>query len=484
MIGLAGAMAACALAGEAMNRIGEPRPGLDEAGPVPMAVSALVAAMAGGTAWLWSRGAPEATFGRKHAALTVAAIWIGTGIFGALPFVFDAGMSPADAIFETVSGFTTTGATVVPSIETQLSRTLLLWRSLTQWLGGMGIVVLFVAVMPNLGVGAKHLFRNEVPGPTADSLQPRIAETGQVLWAIYAGFTLVLIALLWLAGMGPFEAVCHALTCMATGGFSTRDASIGAFQSPLIEGVLTVGMLLAGVNFGLYYALWVSRSWRGVWQSSELRAYAWIVGLSTLAITAGIASAHGGSWLQGFRYASFMVATSITSTGYGSEVISYNFDYPPASLALIVFLMFFGGMTGSTAGGLKIARVALLSKMAMAHLRRSLRPSVVQVVRMSRKPVPDSVLNEVAAFTAVYFGFLALGILVISAVEGAPVPTAFGVMLTSLSNMGPAPFHLEVDNFAGWTDFTKLFTALSMILGRLEFFTLLVMLLPEFWRRG
>lgn len=489
--GMAAFMLICAFSGVLMEVAGYHRP-VDEWGTEAMLFASL--ATFGAAALMWRVGSaidPQRGMSRRDATLAVALIWFGAGIFGGLPFVLGAGLSPADAFFEAESGFTTTGATILADIEGTLSRPLLLWRSLIQWLGGMGVVVLFVAVFPNLGVGGKHMFRSEVPGPTAEGLVPRIRETSMVLWGIYAAITLLEIVVLWVIGatitppsgavqMDLFQSICHGLTTMSTGGFSPLNASVAGFQSPLIETVIAVFMLVGGVNYALYHGLLTTRSWRVLLRSGEFRMYVVMVAISVLLLTLLVLDHHEQHPGQALRYALFQVATMVTSTGY---VTDDYMAYPPPGLGLLLVLMFVGAMSGSTAGGIKVSRILLLGKTTWAQIRRSVRPSVVVSVRMSRKSVPQAVLTEVAVFFFVYMLFLMGGVLLVAYTDGTPIPTGFGAMLTTLSNMGPAPFYLEADHFAAYSDVAKLWFSFAMILGRLEFFTLLALLLPDFWSR-
>ncbi|MFT7518405.1 MAG: trk system potassium uptake protein TrkH [Kiritimatiellia bacterium] len=530
-LGLGFAMLVCMAAGPLLA-LTESTPTNTNQSFVAMAASAVITLAVGGALWFHGRKAGTIPLGRREAILVVAVIWLFCGLFGGLPYILGAGMSPANAFFEAVSGFTTTGATVCgpsisqdavgacPSVE-GLSRPVLLWRSLTQWLGGMGIVVLFVAVFPTIGVGGKHMYRSEVPGPEAGGLRPRIAETSIVLWRIYAVFTLAQVVMLKLFGMSWFDSVNHAFTTMSTGGFSTLDSSLGGFtavsnpdigmqtglwadwQGLGIEWTVVVFMLIAGVNFSLYFAMLRYRSVKVFWRSLEFRVYIGIVVISTLTIFASLFAWNSTIWhepltwsgvardaLQYFRDALFMVATTITSTGYGAGVTSYT-KYPAMALSTMLLLMFIGGSAGSTAGGIKVSRVILLTKMSWGQIRKSFRPSVVHVVRMGRKAIDSAIIADVAAFFVIYMACLAGGVLALSLIEDLSVAKAFGAMLTSLSNMGPAPFHnigdesfiSVTDNFGGYGAASKYVLSLAMILGRLEFFTLLALLLPDFWKR-
>ena len=480
VIGIGIAMLLCAVVGlttSIFSKQGDTTEDWSQA--LALVASAIVAALAGvGLRW-YGRNAEVAALTRREAIFAVAVIWGASGLFGGLPYLFAAHMSPVDSLFEAVSGFTTTGATVITDIESRLRRPLLLWRSGTQWLGGMGIVVLFVAIFPNVGVGAKFMFRGEAPGAIAEGLQPRIADTSSFLWRVYLALTLLQMGLLWLLGMTPFESLCHAFTTMSTGGFSTRDASIAAFESPAIEMVIAVFMLIAGTNFGLYYAAIRGRSLRSFARSVEFRVYLLLIAVSTAVLTIAITPLHG-SVLQGFRYAFFQVTTFITSTGYGTDAYM---RYPPVALTIILLLMFIGGSSGSTAGGIKVERIVLLAKLGLAQIRATFRPNVIQVIRMDRKRVAAPVLSDVAVFFVVFMGCVAFCVLVVALVESIPVAASFGATLTCLSNMGPAPFHVGADNFAAYSPVSKLLFAVAMILGRLEFFTVFALFIPDFWKR-
>ncbi len=484
LYGLAAAIAVCGLAGVLFQAVGYARPGIDEGSVLNLFGSALVTLGFG--AVLHRLGTPMevADLTRRDAIVLTSAIWVAASIFGALPYILDAGMHPIDAIFEAASGFTTTGATVVGDIEGTLSRPVLLWRSLTQWLGGMGIVVLFVAIFPRVGAGGKKMFKAEVPGPSASGLVPRIAETATWLYGMYLGLTAAETLLLGVLGMPWFEALCHAFTTVSTGGFSTRDASVGAFGNPAFEVVISLFMLAAGVNFGLYYgALRAGRLSLFV-RSPEFRAYVAIVCVTVLVFTVmnrggtagGEIEARG--WLESGRYALFTTATFVTSTGYGIE------DYmafPSPSLGLVVVLMLVGGCAGSTAGGIKVSRVLLVFETLRAQVRRAVRPNVVHVVRMDGRQVDQQLLLEVSAFIALYFASLGLGTWLVALLEAIPLEQAFGATLTTISNMGPAPWYAGADNFVEYGPTTKLLFSYAMVLGRLEFTTLLALVVRDVW---
>jgi trk system potassium uptake protein TrkH len=462
VLGIGVMIALCAGVGMLWDRFA-PDPVRPQGGAAALALSAIIVSTVGLAAFLYGKRYVSERITRREATLAVSLIWLAAGVCGAVPFMLGAGMSAPDSFFEAVSGLTTTGATVVTDIEGTLSRPLLLWRSLIQWLGGMGIVVLFVAVFPNLGAGGKHMFRGEVPGTSAEGLRPRIAETSFALWKLYGLLTLIEIALLKVLGLDLFDAVCHAFTTMSTGGFSTLDSSVGGFNRPAIEYVIACFMLIGSVNYGLYYGLLRSGSWRGLLRNIEFRSYVAIVAVAVVVLTILNLSVHE-EILTSFRYSFFMVATTISSTGYGTD------DYSAYS-------------SGSTAGGIKVERAVLMGKQAIAQLQKSFRPATVQLVRMGKVAVSTQVLADVASFFLIYMGCIGFGLLFITLIEGVPAPTAFGAMLTCLSNMGPAPFHVGPDNFAGYSAISKMFFSIAMLLGRLEFFTLFALLIPGFWRR-
>ncbi len=448
---------------------------------LPLFLAAPFSALFGGLSMRWARPVPEdLSLDRGEASVAVTAIWALLGVMGALPLIFGAGTTFIDALFESLSGFTTTGATIYGDIEGTLTPPLVMWRAVMHWLGGMGVVVLFVAIFPNIGVSGKHMFRSEVPAVTAEGLRPRITETSMALWQLYLGFTVFTVAGLWLLGMGPHDAVVHALGTLSTGGFSSKDASIAAFASPSIEWFLSVMMLVAGVNFGLYYSVLRVRRGSVLWRSAELRVYVGLVVMSTLLLALSLLDLNGGSMVDSLRVAFFRVATTITSTGFG---IDDHRAYPPLGIGIVIALMVVGGCAGSTAGGVKVARIVILMQNAIAQVRRSVRPAVVRVVRVDGRPVDRSILLEVASFFFIYAGCLMLISLLVCITDGAPMPACFGATLSALSNMGPSPFYVDVDNYGGWSTTAKGLFCVAMVLGRLEFFTVLAVLLPEVWKR-
>jgi trk system potassium uptake protein TrkH len=319
-----------------------------------------------------------------------------------------------------------------------------------------------------------------VPGTTAEGLTPRIAETAFTLWKIYAALTALEIVILIALGMSSFDAVCHSFTTMSTGGFSTRDESIAYWDSAAIDIVVSIFMIVAGINFGLYYGAIRGLRLRVILSNPEFKVFIGCVVIATSVITIAILPLHEWDLFQAFRYAFFQVGTFITSTGY---VTDDYMAYPGWVVAMILMIMFMGGCAGSTAGGMKVERIMLMAKQAWAQVHRFFRPNVVKVVRMGKRPVAEPILADVAAFFMVYIVFTGVATLAMSAADDLPVPTAFGATLSAVSNMGPAPFYQEADNFASYGVTTRLVGVAAMLLGRLEFFTLLALVVPAFWRR-
>lgn len=418
------------------------------------------------------------TIGRREALLVVTASWFLTGIFGALPYMFDGAFTDfADAFFETVSGFTTTGSTVLTNIES-LSHGLHFWRAMTHWLGGMGIIVLFIAIFPQLGVGAKHLFKSEVPGPITEGLKPKIKETAATLWKIYLGLTVTECVLLYFAGMSLFDAMCHSFATLATGGYSTKNASVAHYDSAAIEMIITVFMFFAGINFSLYY-LFLQGNFTALFKDKEFRVYVALVCFATLAIAFSILTIHP-DFLQALRYAVFQVVAIVTTTGFGTD----NFDaYPPFAKLLLVTLMFIGGSAGSTAGGMKISRLMVVSKAAFIEIYTAFRPQAVRAVKIGRSVMSGEVVKSIFGFFTIFifafvFGSLFMGLL------GLDIVTATTSVVATLANIGPGLAKVgALENFAFIPTVGKIFLSLCMILGRLELYTVLVLLIPDFWKR-
>ena len=414
----------------------------------------------------------------KEALLVTTFGWLFAGVFGALPYVFEGTFSYfTSGFFEAISGFTTTGSTAMVIVEDS-SRALLYWRSLTQWLGGMGIIVLFIAILPRLGVGAKHLFKSEVPGPITGSFRPKLKETSTILWQIYVGFTLAEILLLKLLGMTFYDAICHSFTTMSTGGFSTITASIAGFNSPAIEYVITFFMFAAGVNFYLYY-LFAKGNTFSLFKDSEFRSYGIITLVGIVILTIAIHPIHG-NFEEAFRKGLFQTISIATTTGYGTD----NFDVYPefARLALIV-LMFIGGSAGSTAGGIKVSRFIVLLKTVRAELIKAVHPNAILAIRIGENPISDTTVKSIAGFFILFIIVFAVGSLFMTAL-GLDIITAFSAVIATLANIGPGLGKVgSLENFSSIPEIGKVFLSFCMILGRLELFTVMAIVLPSFWRR-
>lgn len=423
-------------------------------------------------------GGTEERMGVRESLTIVAISWVVTVILGSLP-LFLSGVVPnyIDALFEITSGLTATGATILTDIES-LPRSILFWRSMTHWLGGMGIIVLFIVLLPNIGIGAVHLFKAEVPGPTNDKVMPRIRDTAFTLWAIYVGLTMLEIVLLYLAGMTPFDAINHAFSNMATGGFSTKNDSIAHFDSVTIELIIVAFMIISGVNFTLYINFWRKGS-INVLRNTELKVYLFII-FSSIFMVAGTLIFQGGyEWKLALRHAMFQVTAIITTTGF--VIADYDL-WPNLGKMIIFFLMFTGGCAASTTGGLKIVRLVLLVKMGWANIRQAIHPRLVVNIEVQDKVIEPYVLQRVARFFFLYiFIFVTASFLL--AATGLEPFDAMAAAIAALGNVGPA-FGIAgpLSNYSEITTFGKSVLTLCMLLGRLELYTFLVLFIPEFWR--
>lgn len=405
--------------------------------------------------------------------------WLILGLWGAVPYLFTGVFDQfIPAFFESASGFTTTGATAITDIEI-LPRSILLWRSLTHWFGGMGVIVLSVSILPLLGVGGMQLFRAETPGPVTDKLTPRIASTAKILWRIYLLFTVVQMGLLYWCGMSWFDSICHTFSTLATGGFSTRNASLIAYQSPAIEGVTTVFMILAGINFSLHYRM-LRGDWRAYGKNSELKFYLTILLISFLAITWNTyGSIYDNLW-ETIRFVGFQIVSLSTTTGF----VTADFNlWPSFSQVILVGLMIMGACAGSTGGGTKVIRVLLVMKYGVRELRRLLHPRAVFQLKLRGQTVPKETVQGVLGLF-VFSVFLLMGATVVMAFFGLDIVTATTSVIACLWNIGPGLAKVgAVENYAHIPNLGKLFLSGCMIMGRLEVFTVIILLSPEFWRR-
>ena len=499
-------------------------------------------------AGLWTAYRPREEIRVREGFAVVALAWWVLSLVGAVPWVLTGVLdSYSDAFFEVMSGFTTTGATILggagrPAIE-DVPNAFLFWRSLTHWLGGMGVVVLAIAVLPMLGVGGMQLFKAEVPGPSADKLTPRVTETAKRLWAIYVGLTVAQVLLL-LPAMSLFDAVNHAFATLATGGFSTENGSVGQYGSAYVDWVITLFMLAAGMNFALHYQL-LHRNVKPVWESEELHVYLAIVGVATLLLTVSLwapaevllpspvtldrevivaegpnpeASAEGtevdeavtsdlpragGEGVGGgaevertevrgrqvvrydrfsdaLRYGAFQAAAIVTTTGFATA------DYevwPPLAVVVILSLFFVGGMAGSTGGGVKVVRVLLILKNSFREMRQLVHPQAILPIRLDHRVVPDGVMRNVLSFIVLYVGLIGLGTLVMGAL-GLDWQSAFSATFSCVGNVGPAFGSMgPTEAYSHVPTLGKWVLSLLMMAGRLEIFTVLLLFTPGFWNR-
>ncbi|VAX11683.1 Trk potassium uptake system protein TrkH [hydrothermal vent metagenome] len=412
--------------------------------------------------------------------MVVIMFWTVLGLTGALPFMLaENPMSVTDSIFESVSGLTTTGATVITGID-NLPPSILYYRQQLQWLGGMGIIVLAVAVLPMLGIGGMQLYRAETPGPMKDTkLTPRITETAKALWYIYLSLTVACALAYWVAGMSLFDAICHSFSTVAIGGFSTHDASIGYFGSTLIEMIAVVFMLLAGINFALHFVAWRHRNPLIYFGDAEFRYYA--AGIAVVALIVILALHETGtmeSWDESFTRGLFQAVSIGTTAGFTTADYS---SWPQFISILLLFASFVGGCAGSTGGGIKVIRFILLIKQGQREIFRLIHPNAQVPIRLGGKTVSPRVVEAVWGYFSLYVASFILMYLAL-AFTGLDLTTAFSAVAASINNLGPGLGDVGL-NYAGLSNPAKLILCFAMVLGRLEIFTLLVVLSPAYWRK-
>lgn len=465
-------------------------------------ITSCISAVCGGLLFLAGRG-PGQVLGQREAFLLVALSWICAAGISALPFRIWAALQHQDAgtaavmahdfdsyvncYFEAMSGLTTTGSTILQSIST-LPRSLLLWRSLTHWLGGLGIVVLFVAVLPMLGGGSRRVYRIEAPGPSPDGVKPRIQDTARVLWLIYSGLTVAEIIALRFCGMSWFDSVCHTFATLATGGFSTSDASIEPF-SRAIQIVIIVFMIMAGINFSLYHKLF-QRRWRSVRKDPELRVYLAILLAATVVITISLtmhrsdrSAAEGPADLAtNIHDAAFQVVAIQTTTGFcNADFDQWGF----VAKATLLALMFVGGCAGSTGGGLKVVRIIILFKVVLAEIEHAYRPHVVRPVKIGKTPISSDIAQNTIIYIVVIAILFCIGTALLMLFESGniDITSAATAAIASLNNIGPGLAKVgATHNYAWFGDPSKIVMCVLMLLGRLEVFTVIALLSPRFWR--
>jgi len=451
----------------------------DDDGQVHDFVDTLIVTLGSGSLlWFMFRNA-RGELGRHSGFLIVAAFWLVLSATSAIPFILGPHLEFVDAFFEAASAFTTTGATVISGLDL-LPRSVLFYRQELQWFGGMGIIVLAVAIMPLLGMGGMQLYRAETPGPFKDEkLTPRIAHTAQSFWLIYLGLTVLCVVFYMLFGLSFFDAVTHSFSTISTGGFSIHDASISHYQNLGIELVTEVFMMMGAINFSVHYLAIRKRDLMSYWHNSEIRVFLGIVAI-TILISASLLRFYDTypDFFTALRHSAFQTISVITSTGYTTE----NFAAWPSMLpVLLIFISFIGGCSGSTAGGMKVIRFMLLWKQGYRTLLLLIHPSMIRPIKLFGRVVPESVTSGVWGFFALYVAIFAFAMLLLMT-SGTDQVTAFSAVATTMNNLGPGLGEVS-SNFQVMNDWQKVIMILCMILGRLELFTLLVILSPSFWRR-
>ena len=417
---------------------------------------------------------------RKDGYIVVTVIWVVFSLFGSLPYMLSGAIPDfTDAFYETMSGFTTTGSSILSNIES-MPKSLLFWRALTHWIGGLGIVFFTVAVFPIFGLGDMHLFAAESVGPMRAKLHPRISVTARWILTVYVGLTLIATVALFFSGMGWFDAVCHSMSTVSTGGFSTKQASLAAFNSPLIEYMTVLFMFLGGVSLSLQYLLIFKGRPMELYRDTEFRTYFTIIAVFTVMVSIGLLLTEPMDAEGAFRTALFQVVSIQTTTGFATA--DYTL-WAPLIWLMICGLMFVGACSGSTSGAMKCVRVATLTKVMWNEFKRIVHPNAVIPVRMARKIVPTTVQSAILAYTVIYFFMVIVG-LTVNMAFGLDFLDAFGLSVASVGNVGPGLGHYgPMDSLALLPDGVKWFCSFQMLVGRLEFFAVLLLLTPVFWKR-
>ncbi|MEW6646631.1 MAG: TrkH family potassium uptake protein [Pseudomonadota bacterium] len=428
--------------------------------------------------WLPGRG-HTGNLRTREAFVVVTLFWSVIGLTAALPLVLGLDISITDAAFEAVSGFTTTGATVLSGLDS-MPPSILMYRQQLQWLGGAGVIVLAIAILPMLGVGGMQLFRAETAGPMKDEkITPRITQTARALWGIYVGFTIACALAYWAAGMSMFDAVAHSFSTVSTAGFSTYDASLAYFDSVAIETIAIVFMLLGGVSFNVHFIVLRMRSPKVYWHDTQTAVFFAVVAALTLIIALTLyATGYFDNIGTALRHSAFQVASVITTSGFSTDDFSI---WPLFLPVLLIFTSFIGGCAGSTAGGMKVIRFIILAKEGSRELWRLLHPSIIRPIKLGGRALPERVIDAVWGFFALYIAVFAFLMLLVMA-TGVDQVTAFGAVASALNNLGPGLGEVGM-SFAPLNDAATWICTFAMLLGRLEIFTILALLSPMFWRK-
>jgi trk system potassium uptake protein TrkH len=447
---------------------------------LPLLFSAAITFSVGLTLYVaFRRGRIKGAISHREGMAITTLGWVAASLFGSLPFYLS-GVLPhlVDCIFETTSGFTTTGASVIRNVEI-VAPGILFWRSLTHWLGGLGIIVLGLAILPFLGVGGMQLYKAEVPGPVVDKLKPRLKDTAMILWKVYVAFTVAETILLLLGGMNLLDALCHTFGTLATGGFSTKNASIGHYKSLYFDVVVTIFMLLGGINFALHFQFFRGKP-LAMWRDPEFRFFMGYWLFVTLIIAVNCFGKTYDSFWHALRYTSFTVASITTTTGFATA----DFElWPPLSLCLLLLCMVVGASVGSTGGSVKCMRIMVVLKQGYRELIRLIHPRAVVRLKLGDHAVPNEVFDGIAGFIFLYLGLAALSMFLVAA-AGVDLVTTISSVLACLGNVGPGLGEVgPMDNYAGMPEFAKWILSLDMLLGRLEIYTVIILLVPRFYKK-
>lgn len=418
---------------------------------------------------------------RKEAFFIALSCWIAASVFGAIPyFLMPVFTSPIDALFESISGYTTTGATVLTEIES-LPHGILFYRSFTQWLGGMGIIVLGIAILPKLSVGGVQLMGTESPGPIMEKITPKIAETAKKLWFVYIALSLLLVGLLLLADMPIFDSLVTSFSTLSTGGFSVKNSSIEGYNSSLIETIITIFMFLGGMNFLMHYYVFTGRLSK-LTKNSELKFYAFLAVFFVLVVSVDLWLHHFPNYLEALRHSAFQVISILTTTGFNSADFNIWTEF---SIFLLFLIMFIGGCAGSTSGSVKVLRILILIKNIFAReINHLIKPQAVLLVKVNNRTVSEGVIASVTSFFLLYVLIFALSVLVILAIEDISIMGALSACAATIGNVGPGFNEVgATQNYHFLTAFSKLWLCVLMLIGRLEIFTVLVIFAPMFWKK-
>jgi len=441
--------------------------------------SLIITSVTGLILLLCTRNPERRQLNHRDGVAIVTLGWIMASLFGTLPYILSGAIPDfTNAYFESISGFTTTGASILSDVAA-LPEGILFWRSLTQWLGGMGIIVLSIAILPYLGIGGMQLYKAEVPSPVVDKLKPRISETAKTLWKVYLSFTLIEVILLFAGGMPVFDAICNAFCTMPTGGFSTKNMSIAHYNSVYFDFVIIVFMLLAGINFSLHYKL-IKGDLRIFGKDAECRVFLILVAVFVVLITVNIYGPVYNSIAQAFRYAAFQVSSIITTTGF----VSADYEtWPALSQLILLICMFLGAMAGSTGGGMKIMRIMLLARHGYQQVFRVIHPHAVTTLKLGGRPVPEEILSSIWGFFILYLGVFVVASLIMASL-GLDLISSIGSVAASIGNIGPGLGAVGPErNYLGIPLLGKWVLILCMLLGRLEIYTVIALLAPAYWRK-